>query len=477
MRKGLLLFACLGVSVLAGAAPTKKASQRFDISNRFSRVSSEALKSLKASVGKPFTAGYVFIDGRYIPPPYKVERYGTALRINGYQITNEIVPWQEFLKTQPAENLKVEERTVTRKVRPKPVAPPPVATEASTPQVESDPPPAAPARKTTVATRLDDSFSMGELEFPEDVFSEADAASIFEDISGAASVKTEVAAAKPAPAPAPIAAPAPVAEAAPVVEQPTPPPAPVAETASGTEITTASTETPAAAKTAVVAETTEEPKAETAAAPSEGTSAATPAQAQEISDAEALAMLDSLFDDETSAATPSTAPATASPTVAAEVSSSAAPVAPSAPSATPAAAEPAAEEVVTRVVKRLSLAGAFVPNEKSAPLLQKLNAARTRLDAELRKGGYFFFSVDYSPIAGDAGTAKLLIGKLPEVQRDNPEYEAFVKALFEANLGYLPRPLQQSLFANRHDYPSLLNRRKTDEERAAWEKKFGPIED
>ena len=66
----------------------------------FATVPKQALVELKATVGKPFSAGLVFVNGKFLDPPYKVERYGTALRINGIQVTNEIIPWTEFLKTQ-----------------------------------------------------------------------------------------------------------------------------------------------------------------------------------------------------------------------------------------------------------------------------------------------------------------------------------------------------------------------------------------
>ena len=66
----------------------------------FETVPKQALVELKATIGKPFTAGLVFIDGKFIPPPYKVERYGTAFRINGQQVTGQVIPWDEFLKTQ-----------------------------------------------------------------------------------------------------------------------------------------------------------------------------------------------------------------------------------------------------------------------------------------------------------------------------------------------------------------------------------------
>ena len=66
----------------------------------FAAVPKQALVELKATVGKPFSSGLVFVNGKFLDPPYKIERYGTAIRINGVQVTNEIIPWTEFLKTQ-----------------------------------------------------------------------------------------------------------------------------------------------------------------------------------------------------------------------------------------------------------------------------------------------------------------------------------------------------------------------------------------
>ena len=106
-------LAALAVSAVAAAlcgAPQPK--QYPDV---FAKPPSAALKSLKATVGKPFSAGYVFIEGKYMPPPYKVERWGTAIRINGVQVTPEVVPWEEFIKTQKGV-------TVTRNESAAPVA-------------------------------------------------------------------------------------------------------------------------------------------------------------------------------------------------------------------------------------------------------------------------------------------------------------------------------------------------------------------
>lgn len=77
----------------------------------FAAVPKQALVELKATVGKPFSSGLVFVNGKLLEPPYKVERYGTALRINGIQVTNEIIPWTAFLKTQPGARVeKIEAR-------------------------------------------------------------------------------------------------------------------------------------------------------------------------------------------------------------------------------------------------------------------------------------------------------------------------------------------------------------------------------
>ena len=86
-------FAAFAVVVSAAEAAEAKRS--------FGAVPKQALVELKATVGKPFSSGLVFIDGKFIPPPYKVERFGTAFRINGQQVTRQVIPWDEFLKTQP----------------------------------------------------------------------------------------------------------------------------------------------------------------------------------------------------------------------------------------------------------------------------------------------------------------------------------------------------------------------------------------
>ena len=97
MKVERTLGLCLLLPFLVVAAPELAAKR----GTAFAKVPKQALVELKATVGKPFSAGLVFVNGKFLDPPYKVERYGTALRINGIQVTNEIIPWTEFLKTQP----------------------------------------------------------------------------------------------------------------------------------------------------------------------------------------------------------------------------------------------------------------------------------------------------------------------------------------------------------------------------------------
>ena len=57
-------------------------------------------KALGVTRGKPFTAGLVFINGKYLEPPYVVERWGTGIRINSKPVTGQVIEWNDFLKTQ-----------------------------------------------------------------------------------------------------------------------------------------------------------------------------------------------------------------------------------------------------------------------------------------------------------------------------------------------------------------------------------------
>ena len=88
----MVVATALALPLVAAPAVTVK--------NTFKRQPAEAATALKRVIGKPISTGYVFIDGKYIPPPYKVERNGLVIRVNNMQVTNPVVPWEEFVKTQ-----------------------------------------------------------------------------------------------------------------------------------------------------------------------------------------------------------------------------------------------------------------------------------------------------------------------------------------------------------------------------------------
>lgn len=67
----------------------------------FQPIPKASARALGVTRGKLFSKGLVFINGKYLPPPYVVERWGTGIRINSTPVTGQIVDWNEFLKTQP----------------------------------------------------------------------------------------------------------------------------------------------------------------------------------------------------------------------------------------------------------------------------------------------------------------------------------------------------------------------------------------
>lgn len=63
----------------------------------FEKIPAASVVNLKiTSPKRPVRTGYVFVNGEYIPPPYRVIRYGTGIKINGKQVTGEVVPWKNF---------------------------------------------------------------------------------------------------------------------------------------------------------------------------------------------------------------------------------------------------------------------------------------------------------------------------------------------------------------------------------------------
>ena len=96
----------------------------------FPPIPKESAKALAVTRGKSFSSGMVFVNGKYVAPPYVVERWGTGIRINSIPVTGQVIDWNDFLKTQ--EGVKTETKVIAAQDVPAP-APKPVsvAVEAS----------------------------------------------------------------------------------------------------------------------------------------------------------------------------------------------------------------------------------------------------------------------------------------------------------------------------------------------------------
>ena len=120
----------------------------------FQPIPRESAKALGVTRTKPFVAGAVFVNGKFIDPPYTVERWGTGIRINQTPVTGQIVDWNEFLKTQ--DGVKIEKRTIESEAAP-------VAEESAVTSIkdsadaldalfDDDPNPAKPSRSASTTS-------------------------------------------------------------------------------------------------------------------------------------------------------------------------------------------------------------------------------------------------------------------------------------------------------------------------------------
>lgn len=66
----------------------------------FPAIPKESAKALGVTKGKPIETGIVFVNGKYLPPPYTVSRWGTGLRINNRKVSGQVIDWSEFVRTQ-----------------------------------------------------------------------------------------------------------------------------------------------------------------------------------------------------------------------------------------------------------------------------------------------------------------------------------------------------------------------------------------
>ena len=74
----------------------------------FPPIPKESAKALGATKGKPVRTGLVFVNGKFLRPPYVVERWGVGIRINRTPVTGQVIAWTDFLKTQDPSAVAVE---------------------------------------------------------------------------------------------------------------------------------------------------------------------------------------------------------------------------------------------------------------------------------------------------------------------------------------------------------------------------------
>lgn len=131
------LLAALVVFFAFGSFAATKASKN-------KGVSIEVARALQITRGKQIDSGLVFLDGKFLSPPYVVERYGNALRINGIQVTRALIPWGRFLMTQEGASVVTEESSAPQSVTVEPKSEP-------KPQPKPQPKPAAKLTRAEVA--------------------------------------------------------------------------------------------------------------------------------------------------------------------------------------------------------------------------------------------------------------------------------------------------------------------------------------
>ena len=62
----------------------------------FEKVPAPALTALRIAKGKMIPTGLVFVNGRLLPGPYTVTRYGTAIRVNREQVKGDMTKGSPF---------------------------------------------------------------------------------------------------------------------------------------------------------------------------------------------------------------------------------------------------------------------------------------------------------------------------------------------------------------------------------------------
>lgn len=79
LRRGLMAFQFLGLACAAALGASDLAAQQRD---------DGPVREFSSSRG-PISKGFLFIDGRYIPPPYVIEQADDSIRVNGELLSEE----------------------------------------------------------------------------------------------------------------------------------------------------------------------------------------------------------------------------------------------------------------------------------------------------------------------------------------------------------------------------------------------------
>lgn len=139
MTKVFVAAAAILAAVAAGAFP---------------EIPKASYKALGSTRGKVFSTGLVFVNGKFLKPPYRVERWGTGIRINRVPVTGQVIDWAEFLKTQEGY------RPSVTPAAPQPPPPPPAAAApvAAPPPAEASPEDPDEEEEEEEITSLDDLF-------------------------------------------------------------------------------------------------------------------------------------------------------------------------------------------------------------------------------------------------------------------------------------------------------------------------------
>jgi hypothetical protein len=122
-------------------------------------VPSEAIEALGLTLGTPKRKGFVFIEGRYISPPYTVSRKGNGIFINRIQVEQPIAWTAEALTPSaiPPSKAVVNTPDKAEEVNPSPL-PPPLDTAAPVAVIDSGAVATPPTTEGQVGKSLDALF-------------------------------------------------------------------------------------------------------------------------------------------------------------------------------------------------------------------------------------------------------------------------------------------------------------------------------